>query len=104
MTKHILITILHQLKKTVTHCFLLIIFVACFFSSVHAQQTDTAFKWPEGKKAAISLTFDDARLSQVDTGISLLNQYGVKATFFLCLPTLNNAWMDGKKQWHPDRK
>ena len=41
------------------------------------------FQWPEGKKMAISLTFDDARLSQPDLGIPLLDKYGVKATFYL---------------------
>jgi peptidoglycan/xylan/chitin deacetylase (PgdA/CDA1 family) len=41
------------------------------------------FKWPEGKKMGLSLTFDDARLSQVDKGIPLLDKYGVKATFYL---------------------
>ena len=41
------------------------------------------FHWPEGKKAAISLSFDDARYSQVDFGIPLLDKYNVKATFFV---------------------
>jgi peptidoglycan/xylan/chitin deacetylase (PgdA/CDA1 family) len=41
------------------------------------------FHWPQGKRAAISLTFDDARLSQIDRGIPLLNEYGVKATFYV---------------------
>ncbi len=41
------------------------------------------FPWPEGKHAAISLTFDDARPSQVDAGLPLLNRLGVKATFYL---------------------
>jgi beta-glucosidase len=41
------------------------------------------FKWPEGKKMAISLSFDDARLSQADKGIPLLDKYGVKATFYV---------------------
>ncbi|MCX6255678.1 MAG: polysaccharide deacetylase family protein [Bacteroidia bacterium] len=41
------------------------------------------FQWPEGKKMGLSLTFDDARLSQVDKGIPLLDKYGVKATFYL---------------------
>ena len=39
--------------------------------------------WPEGKKTALSLTFDDARLSQVDQGLPLLDAYGVKATFYV---------------------
>ena len=41
------------------------------------------FQWPEGKKAAISLSFDDARYSQVDFGIPLFDKYNVKATFYV---------------------
>jgi peptidoglycan-N-acetylglucosamine deacetylase len=41
------------------------------------------FPWPPGKKAALSLTFDDARESQVDVGIPLLTEHGVKATFYV---------------------
>ncbi|MGC9327044.1 MAG: polysaccharide deacetylase family protein, partial [Candidatus Hinthialibacter sp.] len=44
---------------------------------------DKPFPWPEGKRCAVSLTFDDARLSQIDAGIPLLNQYNVKATFYV---------------------
>jgi beta-glucosidase len=46
-------------------------------------QNKTDFQWPEGKKMGLSLTFDDARLSQIDKGIPLLDIYGVKATFYL---------------------
>jgi beta-glucosidase len=46
-------------------------------------QNKPDFQWPEGKKMGLSLTFDDARLSQVDKGIPLLDKYGVKATFYL---------------------
>ncbi|HSH19313.1 MAG TPA: polysaccharide deacetylase family protein, partial [Draconibacterium sp.] len=45
--------------------------------------TDNDFKWPEGKKMGLSLTFDDACLSQIDKGIPLLDKYKVKATFYL---------------------
>lgn len=38
--------------------------------------------WPEGKRAALSLSFDDARASQVD-GAALLDGHNVKATFFV---------------------
>ena len=41
------------------------------------------FPWPNAAQAAISLTFDDARTSQLDTGIPLLNKYGLHGTFFL---------------------
>jgi peptidoglycan-N-acetylglucosamine deacetylase len=42
-----------------------------------------SFVWPEGKRAVVSLTFDDARLSQADVGIPLLDSYGIKATFYV---------------------
>lgn len=41
------------------------------------------FHWPEGKRAAINLSFDDARLSQVDCGLPILDACGVKATFYV---------------------
>lgn len=48
----------------------------------HAQDT-MQFRWPDGKQAAISLTFDDARQSQVLVGTALLDQYNIKATFYV---------------------
>jgi len=43
----------------------------------------SSFRWPNGKRAAISITFDDARLSQVDRGLPMLDGYGIKATFYV---------------------
>ncbi len=43
----------------------------------------TRFPWPDGRRGAVSLSFDDARLSQVDVGIPLLDELGVKATFYV---------------------
>lgn len=42
-----------------------------------------SFKWPPGKRAAISLTFDDARLSQIDCGTPILDAHDVRATFYV---------------------
>ena len=53
------------------------------------------FRWPEGKRAAISLTFDDARQTQITNGMPLFDQYGVKATFYVSLNRLEqevDAW------------
>jgi len=41
------------------------------------------FRWPEGKRAALSLSFDDARPSQLDQGLPVLDAHGVKATFYV---------------------
>jgi peptidoglycan/xylan/chitin deacetylase (PgdA/CDA1 family) len=55
------------------------------------------FSWPENKKMAISLTFDDARESQVIVGTQLLDQYGIKATFFV-VPSSVEKQLDGWKK------
>jgi peptidoglycan/xylan/chitin deacetylase (PgdA/CDA1 family) len=61
------------------------------------QPNASSFTWPEGKKMALSLTFDDARLSQIDKGIPLLNKYGVKGTFYLS-PDLMDERVEGWKK------
>lgn len=55
------------------------------------------FKWPEGKKMAISLTFDDARGSQATAGVPLLDEYGVKGTFYL-VPAAAKKQLEGWKK------
>lgn len=52
-------------------------------SSLQKGEKLKSFRWPEGKKAAVSLSFDDARLSQVDNGLALFRKEGVKVTFFV---------------------
>jgi peptidoglycan-N-acetylglucosamine deacetylase len=41
------------------------------------------FSFPEGARAAVSLTFDDSRASQLDRGMAVLARHGVHATFYL---------------------
>lgn len=48
-----------------------------------AQDKILPFPWPEGKKMAISLTFDDARMTNPREGTDLLDKYDAKATFFI---------------------
>lgn len=62
-----------------------------------AQVSATDFVWPDGKRAAVSLSFDDARTSQVDTGTALLNRYGVKATFYV-VPSAVKQRLEGWQQ------
>lgn len=62
-----------------------------------SDQDKPEFQWPEGKKMALSLTFDDARLSQIDTGIPLLDKHGVKATFYISISNMIQR-LDGWKQ------
>ncbi|MCW5968545.1 MAG: polysaccharide deacetylase family protein [Blastocatellales bacterium] len=61
-----------------------------------AQQSPPNFAWPGNARAAISLSFDDARTSQVDVGTALLDRYGVKATFFV-VPSSVEQRLEGWK-------
>ncbi len=89
--------IFYMRKQTRVAVLIFTIFISLFEGNVFAQTIDTVFRWPEGKKAAISLTFDDARFSQVDTGTALLDKYGVKATFFV-VPSSVEQRLDGWKK------
>ncbi len=66
-------------------------------------QADSRFQWPDGKRAAVSLTFDDARLTQVDRGIPLFDTFGVKGTFYVSLHALQqrvDRWRDAARSGH----
>jgi peptidoglycan/xylan/chitin deacetylase (PgdA/CDA1 family) len=61
------------------------------------------FSWPEGKHGAVSITFDDARYSQIDTGIPILDRYGAKATFYVSIRSLEkrlDAWKKAAANGH----
>ena len=71
--------------------------LACGAAVAAAQQATPAFTWPDGKRVAVSLSFDDARPSQVDDGTALLDRYGVKATFYV-VPSAVEKKLDGWKR------
>lgn len=70
--------------------------LSCFLTEQTIAQKKS-FTWPEGKQMAISLSFDDARLSNVDAGTALLNEYDVKATFYL-VPNNAKKRLEGWKK------
>ena len=88
-----------QNRKTIPFplSYLMIGIVVGFANFASAQYDTSVFKWPEGKKAAISLSFDDARASQVLRGTDLLDQFGVKATFFV-VPSAVEKQLNGWKK------
>lgn len=48
-----------------------------------AQGNPQKFPWPEGKRMALSLSFDDARKTNIRQGTDLFDKYGVQATFYV---------------------
>jgi peptidoglycan/xylan/chitin deacetylase (PgdA/CDA1 family) len=86
---------------TVMYCCIIIVaYTGCSPSNLQDGQVPVLerqedFCWPEGKRAAISLTFDDARISQVDNGLPILDEYGAKATFYVSIRSFEerlDAW------------
>jgi peptidoglycan/xylan/chitin deacetylase (PgdA/CDA1 family) len=45
--------------------------------------SETPYPWPGGKRCAVSLSFDDARVSQADVGFPILRKHRVPATFYV---------------------
>lgn len=50
-----------------------------------AAQAGEPYPWPDGRKAAVSLAYDDAAPSQLDHAIPALDRYGLKGSFYLTL-------------------
>jgi len=86
----------------IIYCSFIAIFTGCSTSDLQDKELSTLngrenFSWPEGKRAAISLTFDDARFSQVDRGMPILDKYNARATFYVSIRPLEERLDDWKK-------
>ncbi|MEQ9439709.1 MAG: polysaccharide deacetylase family protein [Cyclobacteriaceae bacterium] len=80
---------------------MLLLMISTFVSAQSAPEKPVP--WPEGKQVAVSLSFDDARPSQVDVGTPLLDQHKVQATFFLVPGSMEqrlSQWQQAAKAGH----
>ena len=77
-------------------------FLALALSLVCGVSAASANEWPNGAKAAIVLTYDDALDSQLDNAVPVLDEAGFKATFFLASvkPSALSRWRDVAKKGH----
>jgi peptidoglycan/xylan/chitin deacetylase (PgdA/CDA1 family) len=61
------------------------------------------FAWPEGKRVAVSFSFDDARASQVNVGLPLLAKHKARVTFYVNPRALEKElplWRQAVKDGH----
>ncbi len=89
---------------------LLLAFVALFALSLSqarvppsAQDPPPPYPWPVGKRAAVSLSFDDGRASQMDAGLPVLNSLGLKVTFYVvpsAIEKRQTAWRAAAQAGH----
>ena len=79
---------------------LIILLVISLHSVMYGQ-----YKWPNGAKAAVCFTYDDALDGQLDYAIPQLDSLGLKGTFFCtgnspCLYRRMNEWREAAKRGH----
>lgn len=70
-----------------------------------AAQAAEPFPWPGGRKAAVSLAYDDAIPSQLDHAIPALDRHGLKGSFYLTLGsdtlrTRQREWIAAARNGH----
>ena len=58
---------------------------SCASAPAGAGPAQSAFAWPHGARAAVSLAYDDALDSQLDHALPVLNRFGIKGSFYLQL-------------------
>ncbi len=59
--------------------------------------------WPEGKRAALTISFDDSRYSQMTNGIPILDRYGFKGTFYVMPQVIEknlDEWKTAQQNGH----
>jgi peptidoglycan/xylan/chitin deacetylase (PgdA/CDA1 family) len=56
----------------------------------------TTFTWPEGRRGAVSLTYDDGREDQREYAVPQLEAAGLRATFN---PTIKGAFLGSADHW-----
>ncbi len=92
----------------VMYCCIIAGFTGCSRSNLQDKESSSLeriedFRWPDGKRAAISLTFDDARFSQIDCGLPILDEYNAKATFYVSIQPFEerlDAWKEAVANGH----
>ncbi len=87
---------------TFMYCCIIAGFTSCSRSNLQDKESSSlerieGFRWPDGKRAAISLTFDDARFSQIDRGLPILDEYEAKATFYVSISPLEKRLDEWKR-------
>jgi peptidoglycan/xylan/chitin deacetylase (PgdA/CDA1 family) len=58
-----------------------------YFANIHADEEVVArteiLKWPQAKRAAISITYDDGSENQFKVALPIMQRFGLPATFFI---------------------
>ncbi len=97
--------IILRVRQTWEHVAIALLVFCIAATARTAAAGEQSFLWPNGAKAAVSLAYDDALDSQLDTAIPALNKAGLNASFYLTLSskTVNQRmaeWRAAAAQGH----
>jgi len=76
------------------------LFLVMLVAPVWAQ---SKFAWPEGRQVAVSLSFDDARASQVTRGLDIFARHKARVTFYVNPRSMERqlaGWQRAAKEGH----
>ncbi len=59
-----------------------LIFACIATIAIHAQQTEIT-RWPDDKRGAVSITYDDGSINQFRVAVPIMNRLGLPGTFFI---------------------
>ena len=91
------------MSTKLTRFLLLIGFILVQGGMAFSQKKTQKFPWPEGKRMALSLSFDDARVTNIRQGTDLFDKYGVKVTFYVVPPSMKRdleLWQKAARNGH----
>lgn len=80
------------------------VLICCLLPGTDLSAQQEEFEWPDGKKAAVCMTYDDGILSHLDQAIPDLNRAGFRGTFYLTgmnlVPEFVERWRAAAAQGH----
>ncbi|HEX5169996.1 MAG TPA: polysaccharide deacetylase family protein [Cyclobacteriaceae bacterium] len=74
------------------------------FGCEHKPYKTEITKWQNGKKAAVSLTFDDGYITQFTEALPIMNRLSMPATFFIITGQIPGSQYEGKFIGRPVRE
>ena len=84
------------MKRTIQGFF---VFLALGVSAANTFAGHTITLWPENRKGAVSLAFDDGCMSHVSLGIPALDARGLKGTFFVTVDGVTDGYSPPWNSW-----
>ncbi|WP_373495193.1 polysaccharide deacetylase family protein, partial [Aquiflexum sp.] len=73
------------MRPKITITSFILVFILLIQSACNRENTlqTEILKWPDGKKAAVSLTYDDGTYNQFHVALPIMEELNMKGTFYI---------------------